>query len=153
RVPMSAMRDITYPTVANGYVDLGKAEFSLRSAAKTWISSNLEMYERDERLSEPTIISVRAAIQSDRSIATYEQFLDHLTKPQMTDDPAFDWNQGLLDIFFDFSIQSDRSRFSIKPSFARLGIRTITVLRFMPPDSPTRAFEFSGDPGLVRLDP
>jgi len=23
----------------------------------------------------------------------------------------------------------------------------------MPPDSPTRAFEFSGDPGLVRLDP
>ena len=29
----------------------------------------------------------------------------------------------------------------------------ITVLRFLPPGGSVRAFEFSGDPGLVRLDP
>src|SRR5438445_1926675 len=36
---------------------------------------------------------------------------------------------------------------------ARLGFHEITVLRFLPPDGAVRAFEFVGDPGLVRLDP
>ena len=29
----------------------------------------------------------------------------------------------------------------------------VTVLRFLPPGGAVRAFEFTGDPGLVRLDP
>ena len=36
---------------------------------------------------------------------------------------------------------------------ARLGLRVVTVLRFIPPGGSLRAFEFTGDPGLVRLDP
>ncbi len=48
---------------------------------------------------------------------------------------------------------SDQSRFSIQPRLARLGIRTLTVLRFLPPGGGVRAFEFLGDPGLVQLDP
>jgi hypothetical protein len=43
--------------------------------------------------------------------------------------------------------------FSIDSTLARLGVRTITVLRFLPPGGAVRAFEFPGDPGLVRLDP
>jgi hypothetical protein len=43
--------------------------------------------------------------------------------------------------------------FSIQPRLARLGIRTLTVLRFLPPGGAVRAFEFQGEPGLVRLDP
>lgn len=35
----------------------------------------------------------------------------------------------------------------------RLGLRTVTALRFLPPGGVTRAYEFHGDPGLVRLDP
>jgi hypothetical protein len=153
RVPLSAMRDIPYPTTATGYVDLNRVDSALRNAATTWIASSIEMYEEDQRLPDADIVSVRAAIQSDRSIASYEQFLAHLTQPQAIDDPVFNWGQGLLDVSFDYPIHSDRARFSIRPAFARLGLRTITVLRFMPPDTPTRAFEFSGDPGLVRLDP
>src|SRR6266536_6301547 len=59
----------------------------------------------------------------------------------------------MLDVLFEYPIQSDRSKFSIRPKLARLGIRTLTVLRFMPPGGAVRAFEFQGDPGLVRLDP
>jgi len=153
RVPLAAMRDVQYPRRENGYVDLQQVDFSLRTAAELWISSSLEIYEGDDRLPEPAIVAARAVIQSDRSIASYEEFAAHLSRPQNTDDPTFDWNQGLLDVFFDYAIRSDRSDFSIRPSLARLGIRTITVLRFMPPGTPVRAFEFAGDPGLVRLDP
>ena len=50
-------------------------------------------------------------------------------------------------------IQSAASRFSIDPQWARLGVRTITVLRLLLPDGAVRAFEYPGNPGLVRLDP
>src|SRR5262245_9562778 len=153
RVPMAAMRDVDYAKTPEGFFDLQKAEEPLRTASKMWISDNIELYEGESRLPSPTLIATRAVIQSDRSIATYEAFLDHFSKPQVTDDKTVDWNQGLLDIFFEYPIQSATSNFSIRPSFGRLGIRTITILRFMPPDKPVRAFEFSGEPGLVRLDP
>jgi len=35
----------------------------------------------------------------------------------------------------------------------RLGLKVSTALRFLPPGVETRAFEFHGDPGVVRLDP
>jgi HupE / UreJ protein len=59
----------------------------------------------------------------------------------------------VLDAFFEYPIQSDRSRFSVDSRLDRLGLRTITVLRLALPDGTVRAFEFQGDPGLVRLDP
>ena len=62
-------------------------------------------------------------------------------------------NQGLLDVLFEYPIRSDSSEFSIHPRLERLGLRTVTALRFLPPGGATRAYEFHGDPGLIRLDP
>ena len=44
-------------------------------------------------------------------------------------------------------IASDRSVFSIRPSLARLGLRVVTVLRFMPPGGTVRAFDTPAIPG------
>src|SRR3984893_5171789 len=59
----------------------------------------------------------------------------------------------MLDVLFEYPIHSDQSRFSIHPGLGRLGERVVIVLRFQPPIGSVRAFEFIGDPGLVRLDP
>jgi HupE / UreJ protein len=59
----------------------------------------------------------------------------------------------MLDVLVEYPIRSDRSAFSIHPRVDRFGERVSTVLRFLPPDGGVRAFEFHGDPGLVRLDP
>ena len=53
----------------------------------------------------------------------------------------------------EYPIESERSEFSIEPALAHLGVRTSTVLRFITPDGADRAFQYLGDPGLVRLDP
>src|SRR5215210_3731743 len=73
--------------------------------------------------------------------------------PGLPAETEFFWSQGLLDILFEYPIQSDQSKFSIRPKLARLGLRTLVVLRFLPPGGAVRAFELVGDPGLVRLDP
>ena len=111
------------------------------------------MYEDDVRLEYPRIVEVRASLAGDRSFTSYDEALAHVTGPRLPDDTELFWSQGLLDILFEYPIRSDQSKFSIRPKLARLGIRTQTVLRFLPPGGAVRAFEFHGDPGLVRLDP
>ena len=157
RVPLAAMRDIDYPK-RNGLInseslDLARADKTLRDAATLWIADFLHVYENGAVLPYPTVREVRASLQGDRSFASYDEAIAHLSGPRLPDDTEFLWSQGLLDVLFEYPIQSDRSRFAIDPQFGRLGIRTVTVLRFLPPGGAVRAFELDGSPGLVQLDP
>ena len=156
RVPLVAMRDMDYPKLGarnSEMLDLSRADKTLRDAATLWVADFLEVYEDEVKLPYPHIASVRASLQSDRSFTSYETALAHVTGPRLADATEFPWSQGLLDVLFEFPIRSDRSRFSINPRFARLGIHTLTVVRFMPPGGAIRAFELPGDPGVVHLDP
>jgi hypothetical protein len=53
----------------------------------------------------------------------------------------------------ELPIASPTSDFAIDPALAHLGVRTLTVLRFAPPGSAERVYTYTGDPGVVRLDP
>lgn len=153
RVPMSAMRDIDFPRRGPGYLDLAQADSSLRDAAIVWIVNNLELYEEDNQLHSPKVLNALVSLPSDHSFLSYQQALAHVTGIPLPQETNLYWNQGMLDLLIEYPIQSDQSRFSIHPAFERLGLRVVTVVRFLPPDGAARAFEFTGDPGLVRLDP
>ena len=153
RVPLKAMRDIIFPQRGPGYLDFERTTSLLPGAAKLWIAGFFETYEGDTLLPNPQVMATRISLPSDFSFSSYETALEHVTGPPLPDSTDVIWDQTLLDVLFDSPIQSDRARFSIQPRFARLGLRVITVLRFVPPGGELRAFEFDGDPGLVRLDP
>ena len=153
RVPLKAMRDIIFPERANGYLDLVQTAPFLPDASTLWISDFIDLYEGDTRLPKPKVVATQLSLESDRSFADYDAALAHVTGPPLPADTNVVWNQVMLDVLFDYPIQSDRSRFSIHPGLARLGLRVVTVLRFLPPSGVVRAFEYDGDPGLVRLDP
>jgi hypothetical protein len=153
RVPLRACRDVDFPTRGPGYIDIALADKSLGDAATMWIADNVELYEEAARLENPKVISARVSLESDRSFGSYEEALAGFTRPRLSNETELYWNQGLLDVLFEYPIQSDRSNFSIRPGFSRLGIRVVTVILFVPPDGSVRAFELEGDPGLVRLDP
>ncbi len=153
RVPLRACRDVDFPKRGPGYLDLARADASLRDAATLWLSDAIELYEGAARLPNPQVVEARVSLESDRSFASYEEALAHVTGVRLPVETELYWNQGLLDVLFEYPIHSDQSRFSIHPGLARLGMRVVTVLRFLPPGGAVRAFEFTGDPGLVRLDP
>lgn len=153
RVPLRACRDIDFPTRGPGYLDIARADASIRDAATLWISDNIELYEDDIRLQESRVAAARVSLESERSFESYEQALEHVSGAKLPDNTELYWNQGLLDVLFEYSIHSDNSRFSIRPSLSRLGIRVVTVVRLISPGGSVRAFELEGDPGLVRLDP
>jgi len=156
RAPLGAMLDVDFPLRPSGNLDLSRAEGSLRDAAVLWLSNNIEIYEGDSLLAPPEIAAIRVSLPSDFTFASYEQATLHLTGPRLPEGTELPWEQGRLDVWFEYRIQSDRAELSIHPGLARLGIRVLTVLRFVlpgPPGGVVRAFELHGDPGLVRLDP
>src|SRR5713226_831961 len=153
RVPLKAMRDVNFPERGPGYLDLSRARALLPEAATVWIADFIEIYENDIRLSKPQIVATRISLPSDRSFTSYDEALAHVTGPPLSNDTNVYWDQTMLDVLFDYPIQSDQSLFSIHPALARLGLRVVTVLRFLPAGGGVRAFEFTGDPGVIRLDP
>ena len=153
RVPLEAVRDVNFPLVGPGYLDIARSAPLLADAAKVWLAQDMELYEDDSKLDAPRIVATRISLPSDRSFASYESALAHSTSTPLPSDVQIMWKQAMLDVVLDYSIHSDRARFSIRPALARLGVRTTTVLRFLPAIGGERDFEYLGDPGLVRLDP
>lgn len=153
RVPLAAMNEVDFPRRGPGYLDLARAAPALRNAAALWIADNVDVYEGELRLPYPRIAELRVALPSDTSFGTWADALAHITGPPLPENLELYWNQQLLDMLLEYPIGSDRSSFAINPRFARLGLRVLTTIRFLPPGGAERAFELQGGPGLVRLDP
>jgi hypothetical protein len=153
RVPMRAMRDQQFPENKNGYLELENIEPLLRDAATLWLVDSLQVEENDILLPRPTITQTRVALESDPSFSSWDTAVAHLQSPPLTQETRVVWDQTYLDVLLQYPIQSDRSRFSIHPAVARLGVQVVTTLRFLPAGGAERALEFSGDPGMIRLDP
>jgi hypothetical protein len=153
RVPMSAMRDVTFPIYGPGYLDIANADETLRDAAEIWLANFIDIYEEDELLSEWQIAGVRVSLPSDRSFTDFGRALALISSPRLENSQELYREQALLDVFIRYPIKSDQARFSIQPELSRLGLSTTTILRFLPPNKSERIFELSGNPGLVDLDP
>ncbi len=155
RAPLEAMRDIDFPTRGPGYLDLERTAPLLREAARLWIAGSIELRENGRLLPDPKIIATQLALPSDQSFRGYLDARAHLTGPPLPADTELFWGQAMLDVLFEYPIGSDQSDFSIRPTLARLGLETTTVLRFLPqsPADAERAYLFVGDPGVVLLDP
>jgi uncharacterized membrane-anchored protein YitT (DUF2179 family) len=153
RVPVKSMRDTDFPKLGPGYLDLTRADQYLQDAATVWLARAIEVYEGDSRLPEPRLLAVRASLESDKSFASFEAARANITGSRLPESTQVPWDQTMLDAWLEYPIHSDRSEFSIRPGVERLGLRVVTVLRFLPPGGAIRAFEFEGDPGVIRLDP
>jgi hypothetical protein len=151
RVPLAAMRDIDFPQ-RDGFLDIPKSEPLLLDAVAQWILPDLKLLEGGRILSAPTVADVRISLPSDRSFTSLDEARAHLDAASLPDTVRLPREQALVDVWLAYPIESDAARFSIEPEFQRLGIDVLTVVRFVK-DGSTRAFEFSGDPGVVRLDP
>ena len=123
RMPVEAIRDTPFPRLANNELDIPRTEPLLRDGVAQWLLPGLEIREEDGLLAPPEIASL--------TILAREQF----------------------EVTLAYRIGSDRSRFSIRPGFERLGLKVLTALVFNAPDGTIRAFSLHGDPGIVPLDP
>jgi hypothetical protein len=153
RAPLEAMRDVSFPERGLGYLDLARAQPLAREAAQLWIARSIAAYENGEPLAEPRIVATRISLPSDRAFVSYVSALERVLGEPLNPATEVPWNQTSLDVVLDYPIESERSSFSIDPLLGRLGVQTTTVLRFVTAAGAERAYQYTGDPGIVQLDP
>jgi hypothetical protein len=153
RAPLSTFRDVIMPTRAGVFLDLPAAEDAVRIGADLWVVGGVRMLEEGRDLGRGQLVATRISQPSDTSFDSWERAFAHVTSGPI--DPATELveTHALVDVLLEFPITSDRARFAVETEFARLGLRTQTVMQFLPPDTPPRVFQFMGEPGRIELDP
>ncbi len=153
RAPLEAMRDVIIPTRGAAFLDLAAVQGPAHTAAELWIAGGVRAYENGQSLGRPVVAAVQISLPSDRSFDTWEQALLHVQGPSISTDTQLIWTQAQLDVLLEFAVTSPASAFAMETDFARLGFRTRSVVRFLPPGGTMRVFEFAGDAGVLHLDP
>jgi hypothetical protein len=154
RVPLNALRDIEVPMVANGMLDFSRIDRALNDAATLWIVDYIALFENGAQLGRPRVTGVRVSLPSDRSFDSYAAAAASIASgPRLDQSTQMYWEQGLMDIAFEYPIASDQSDFAIRPGLTRLGLQVNVVLRFQQPGKTERAFDVHADTGIVHLDP
>ena len=153
RVPLEAMRDMDFPLIGPGYLDLTRADEELRNAAILWVGDYLTFYEDGRELADPALLASRVSLPTDPSFSSFAAALAHTQAGTLPPETQIPWQQAMLDALFEVPITSDTAAFAMDSRLAHLGLRTVTALQFITPDGTTRAFEFTGDLGRMELDP
>jgi hypothetical protein len=153
RAPLGAMRDLDLPLKGPGYLDIARLGTQLNDAARIWIADYIRLYEDGQELPEETILATRVSLPNDRSFVSYDSALASVTSPPLSPETEVIWQQLRLDVLLEVPISNARARFSIDPMLAHLGVTTVSVLHFVTADGQERVFQYSSNPGLVRLDP
>jgi hypothetical protein len=153
RAPLVAMRDYDFPVREPGYLQIAAATDLAREAADLWIADYVELLEESRSLGHPRVAAVRVAIPGDRAFTSYDRALANVQSVPLPPTIELPLQQAMLDVLLEWPVASDSARFSVDSRLAHLGQRTVTVLRYVTPSGAERAFQFTGAPGPVRLDP
>jgi hypothetical protein len=153
RLPLSSMRDVEFPALDSGYLDMEKLGPQLPDMATWWLASFVEIYEDGERVVDPRIAATQISLPSDRSFASFEAALAHVSQPLPSSGENLTPDQVWFNVLLEYPIGSDRAAFAMRPGLEHLATRVLTILRFSTPDGAVRAYQFLGDPGVVPLDP
>jgi hypothetical protein len=153
RVPLEAMRDLDVRPRADGTLDLATLAPMLPDAARLWIADYLKLFENGGQLTPNASLHTQLSLPSDRSFSSYDSAYAHVMGAPLPLTAEIRWTQAMLDVVIEYPITNDRAHFTIEPGLAHLGIKTTTVLRFLPPGSGERVYEYVGNPGRVALDP
>ncbi len=153
RVPLVSLRDYDFDVSGPGYLEIEGSDAAIREAVDMWIPDYVHLLEGARDLGRPETAAVRVTFPGDRSFRSWEAALANVRAAPLGGEIQLPPQQAMVDVLLEWPIDSEASDFSLDSRLAHLGIRTLTVLRFLPADGAERAFQFSGNAGLVRLDP
>src|SRR5262249_40668268 len=103
RVPLAAMRDVNFPLIGPGYLDLEQSEPLLADAVHLWVVGSMTLQENGRELKDPRIVAIRISLPSDRSFAEYDSALAHLTGPKLPATTQIVWQQAMLDVQLEYA--------------------------------------------------
>lgn len=152
RVPLVMLLSLNLPKRGPGYMDLAHIDEATIQAIAARTAKEIELYENGALL-KPGRMAARISAASDRTFESYAMALANIEGPKLPDSADVMWNQGYFDAHLEYPIGSQQSDFSLNMRLAPGLAGLKFVVRFLPPDGSTRAYQLQGDAGHVMLDP
>jgi hypothetical protein len=154
RMPANAFIDILFPTLPESdWLDLKQVDGFAAEGARVWIADLLSLQEGKDDLPEPEVLAVRISRSNDASFNTFSEALKHINDTPLPSHTLLQLNDGSVDALLESPIRSEKSDFSFRPNFARVGVRVTTGLTFLTPGGAVRQFEYEGDQEIFHLNP
>lgn len=153
RVPLEAMRDLDFPLMADGSLDLVRVRALLPQAAKQWITDYLALEAGGRALADPRILGTRIALPNDRSFEDWADARAHFDLPPLESVPGLQWQAALFDVRLEYALQDAGSPLVLRPALAHLGIRTTSVLHVIDAEGTDRILVYEGNPDRIALEP
>ena len=148
RIPLETVRDVDFPTLPGGYLDVEKLTPRLLGIAKTWTADPIELSAGGVRLSGVRVVAARVSLESDRSFADYESAVVHLQGPAHRNDENLFWKQVFLDAQLEYPLPAGETALALKAAYTVLAEKVSIVLRYGG-----RTFLLNGDEDAFALDP
>ena len=152
RVPLEAMRDMSFPITGPGYLELEKMPELTMDAAEIWLGNFIDIYEEKNKIKDWQIEKTRISLPSNRSFGQYNSAYNNMFSPPLNN-TLIHYQQALLDVLITYPIELVSSKFSADINFGGLGLNTTTIMTFVSYDDVSRLYQFKGSPGIVELDP
>ncbi len=153
RLPLAMLLNLNLPKRGPGFLDLANIDDAPLQTAAGLAAKDIELYENGTLL-KPGRMTTRISAASDRSFEAYPKALANIEGPKLPSSAEVFWNQGYFDAHLEYPIGSASSDFSLEMRLAPgLASRLKLIVRFLPPDGTTRAYQLAGDAGHVMLDP
>ena len=152
RVPLEAMRDVDFPLRADGSLDLVRVRALLPEAAQVWIVNSLAISADGHPLAAPRITGTRIALPNDRAFETFDRVRAAFQLAPLETE-IIQWRQTLLDVALEYSVPAGDVALELHPDFARLGVRTTSVVHLIAADGHDRILTYAGNPQSVSLTP
>lgn len=153
RVPLESMRDMQFAMRADGMLDLSRIGALLPEAAELWVANYVEFYENGRKVGAGHQVATQLSLPSDRSFESFDAAVAHVHGAPLPMETQVQFQRAMLDMELEYPITDENAKFAMQSGLAHLGVKTTTVLHFLAPGKPERAFEYEGSPGLVQLDP
>jgi hypothetical protein len=159
RAPMAAFGEVSFPVRGPGYLDLDTVDAALASVVRVYFSDTLRVFADGEDLGAPSPRALRVSLPSDTSFVDFDSALGHVTAAPPGNGVDLFWNQASFDALLEYELPPGRraidaaTQLSLRTGNDRLASQTLTVLHYLPVDSPERVYNYAGNPGLIQLDP
>ncbi len=153
RVPLEAMRDLDFPLLPDGSLDLVRVRALLPDAAKVWIADYLALEADGRALGAPTLRAARIAPPADRAFESLTAARAHFAAAPLDTVPGLRWQVAHFDVWLEYALPAPGARLVLHPELAHLGLRTTSVLHVIGADGRDRLLIYEGDPGRVALEP
>jgi hypothetical protein len=130
RIPLEAVRDVDFPAIAGGYLDVAALQPRLAGLAQIWVADKVTLLEDGVAAGRGRVVGTQISVESDRSFTSFDLAAAHLREPLPANEEKLFWKQVYFDVELTIPVRRADGAFALKPDFADLGEKVQTVLHY-----------------------